>query len=423
MLYGLPHMLPGSGTLLVTVWGTVDPETAEIVAFDLATGSRKTLLSDAMDARYVQTGHLLFMRQGVLMAVGFAVERLEIEGQPVTILPDVAQALFMPNSNWETGAGQVAVSASGHLAYARGGVYPKWRMSAMRVTSTGDTLPLDMDRRGYTHFRVSPDGNRLAFAAGSGQRREIWVHDLVRGVSRRLNTGGFSDMRPVWSPDGQWIAFSSDRDGAVQNLYRVRVDGSGEPERFAPSDRVQIVSSWSSQGVIAFLELDASFSAYDIWVLPPDGSPAPFFTSEATEEYPTFSPDGNWLAYTSNQSGRFEVYVRPYPGPEPATQISGNGGDNVAWSPDGRQIYYVQGGVLWAVDVTPGDEFQAGRPAPLIDPWPLGSQPVRRYDLFPDGSFVIWVEDDDRSGSEQFGVTEFHVILNFFEELKERVGN
>ncbi len=422
--YGLPHMLPGSGTVLVTVRRSLDPETAEIVAFDIASGSRKTLLSDAMDARYVQTGHLLFMRQGVLMAVGFAVERLEIEGQPVTILDDVMQALFMPNTGWETGAGQVAVSASGHLAYALGGVYPEDRMSAMRVTSTGDTIPLDMDSREYLQFRVSPDGTRLAFVAEHGQQSDIWVHDLSRGVTQRLNTGGFSNWPMAWSPDGRWLAFTSDRDQPTSNVYRVRVDGSSEPERLAPSDREQVVSSWSSQGVIAFLQADAD-GITDIWVLPPDGSPAPFFTSEATEWHPTFSPDGNWLAYTStqNESGREEVYVRPYPGPEPAIQISGDGGANVAWSPDGRQIYYNQGDVLMAVDVTPGDEFQAGRAAPLIDPWTFSFTPVRGYDLFPDGSFVLAVADDDRSLSEQFGVTEFHVILNFFEELKARVGN
>ena len=218
--YVLPHMLPGSRTVLTSVARSSDPEQAEIVALDLATGEQKTLLSDAMDARYVKTGHLLFMRQGVLMAVGFDVERLEIEGQPVTILDDVMQALFMPNTGFEIGAGQVAVSASGHLAYALGGVYPERRRSALRITSTGDTIALDMDSREYGHFRVSPDGNRLAFHAGPGQQKDIWVHDLVRGVSQRINTGGFMNIRPVWSPDGQWLAFGSDREGVPKPVSR-----------------------------------------------------------------------------------------------------------------------------------------------------------------------------------------------------------
>ena len=201
-------------------------------------------------------------------------------------------------------------------------------------------------------------------------------------------------------------------------MYRLALDGTGEPERLAPSDRPQIVSSWSSQGVIAWLE-NGDSDRYDIWVLPPDGTPAPFFASEQQESYPTFSPDGKWLAYRAPGG----IYVRPYPGPEPAKLIS-DGGSSPAWSPDGRRIYYRQSGVLMAVDVSPGDEFQAGRPVPLIDPWNRGSQTVRQYDVFPDGSFITRGEDDDgRTFVERFGATELHVVLNWFEELKARVGN
>ena len=181
------------------------------------------------------------------------------------------------------------------------------------------------------------------------------------------------------------------------------------------------MSSWSSQGVLAWLQADSV--GLDPWVLPPDGDPVPFFASAGDEFFATFSPDGNWLAYTSDQSGRQEVYVRPYPGPEPETRISVNGGEDVAWSRDGRQIYFTGPRGLMAVDVTPGADFQRGRPTPLIEPWLSRCYPVRCYDVFPDGSFVTTVQDDDRSWLEQFGATELHVVLNWFEELKARVGN
>ena len=422
--YAQPHMLPGSEALLFHARPSMDPETAEIVALDLATGTQKTVLTDAMDPRYVQTGHLLFMRQGTLMAVGFDLQGLEVQGQPVIMLEDVMHSIFMPNSNNDTGAAQVAVSASGHLAYALGGVLPSRRDMAVRLTNTGDTIPFEMDRREYGHFRASPEGDRLAFTIGRGLQRNIWVRDLSRGQNQRLNTGGFINGAMEWSPDGRWLAFSSDRDReGGQNIYRIAADGNGEPERLAPpTERRQTMSSWSSEGVIAWLEHDDS-GVFDIWVLPPDGDAAPFFTSAEQETYATFSPDGQWLAYVSDRSERQEVYVRPYPGPGPATLIS-DGGVSPAWSPDGLEIYFWRAGVLWAVDVTPGDEFQGGRPAPLIDPWRYYFSPVRRYDVFPDGSFVKSVLDvGGRSPEERYGATELHVILNWAGELKGRVGN
>ena len=427
VFYRRPEILPGSQAILLQANSSqsLDPEDAEIVALDLAGGARKTVLTNAMDPRYVLTGHLLFVRQGTLMAVRFDPDRLEVQGQPVIMVEDVMHAVFMLNTRSETQAAQVAVSSSGHLVYARGGTFPAARTSVVRITSAGDTVPLEMDVRHYINLKVSPDGSRLAFMAREGSAFPLGVHDLSRGVTQLLN--GVSDINPIWSPDGQSLAVVSIDD---YNMYRRVADGSGEPERLAPSDRSQYPSSWSSQGVIAYVSEESPESReHDIWLLPPGGEAAPFFTSGSEVMGPTFSPDGRWLAYESDESGRFEVYVRPYPGPEPATQISGGGGTNAAWSPDGRQIYYVQWpedspppGVLMSVDVTPGDEFQAGRPVPFIDSWVVATSPVRGYDVFPDGSFATLVVDD-RPYLEQNGVTEVHVVLNWFEELKERVGN
>jgi hypothetical protein len=421
--YGQPHMLPGSKALLFHVARSADPSTFEIVALDMATRTQTIVLTDAMDPRYVQTGHLLFMRLGKLMAVAFDPERLEARGQPVVMIEDVMHSLLAPNTAGETGAGQVAVSASGHIAYARGGVFPERARGVVRITTTGDTIPLEMDGREYRFFRVSPDGSRIAAHAGSGRRMDIWVHDRARGMSQPLNTGGFRSSRPAWSPDGRWIAYSSDRDRGFFNVYRVRVDGVGQPEPLAPSDRRQVMSSWSSQGVIAWLEQD-SLGSLDIWVMPPAGDAAPFFESYESEVYASFSPDGEWLAYVTRDG----VFVQPYPGPGPATLIADDG-EEPAWSHDGRQIFYIRYDenrrrpALMAVDVTPGDEFLVGRPVLLIDNWTHSVSPIRGYDVLQDGSILTVLEDDGSSRGEPFGATELHVVLNWTEELKERVGN
>jgi dipeptidyl aminopeptidase/acylaminoacyl peptidase len=406
----------------------LDPEQAEIFALDLVTGNQTSLLTDAMDPHYVETGHLLFMRRGTLMAVAFDPDRVVIEGQPVIVLEDVMQAVGMPNTGFESGSAQLAVSPAGHIAYASGGVYPERSHVLMRVLPGGQAELLALDVRGYLRVRGSPEGDRLAFTIQRGRASTVHVHDLVRGVTEQINTGGFSVRVPEWSPDGTSIAFSSDREEGVRNVYRMAVDSSGEPERLAPSDQSQSIASWSSQDVIAYLQ------GGDIWMLPADGEPAPFFTSDATEQYATFSPDGRWLAYVSDQTGESEVYVRPYPGPVPATRISSDGGRAPAWSRDGGQIYFLQPTVagrlrasMMVVDVTPGDPFRVGPAESLIDPWPYrATLPVRSYDVLADGSFIVAANADetvDGDPRQQTRVSEFHVVLNFFEVLKERMGN
>jgi dipeptidyl aminopeptidase/acylaminoacyl peptidase len=300
----------------------------------------------------------------------------------------------------------------------------------LRVPLRGEPEAVPVDTLDYLYPRVSPEGGRIASLVRRVGGGEIRVQDLARGVATRLDTGGFFNTLPTWSPDGQSLAFSSDREDGVANIYRMRADGSGQPERLAPSRRAQLMSFWSSTGVIAYLEGD------DIWTLSPGGKPAQFFASDASERYATFSPDGRWLTYVSGETGQDEVYVRPYPGPDPATQISGNGGNSPLWSRDGKQIYYVQRRgaglpVMMAVDVLTGEQIRAGRAVPLIDPWPyVVSTPGASHDVLPDGSFVA-VMDVDSGGdgvtltvnqrSRLSGrVAEIHIVLNFLEELRGR---
>ncbi len=431
--YDRPQMLPGSRVVLFHGQRSADSRQAEILALDLGSKRVTSVLADGMNPLYVAGGRLLFMRRGKLLAVGFDADHVKPSGQAVVVLENVMQAVAMPNTIWETGAAQIAVSASGHLAYVAGGIHPERRRTIVRVSLDGRAKALPLDWREYLSVRVSPSGDRLLLHArtnADSRATSVYIHDLARGITTRLNTGGFSNVRPMWSPDGRAVAYASDRESGIENIYTLPTDGSGEPRRLAPSNLTQMMSSWSSQGAIAYLQ------AGDIWILAPGGTPATFFKSSATEAFPTFSPDGRWLAYVSDATGRQEVYVRPYPGPGTATQISGDGGEAPAWSPNGRRLYFAvrQGASLttmMAVDVVADGPFRAGRPARLMDWRGLASMPVRAYDLFPDGSFVTVVDSGAINAGRmtagtpehlRFGATEVHVVLDFLDELRVRLA-
>ena len=408
----LPHMLPGSKAVLFTITKAYDWDKTEIVVQSLETNERTLLIEDGTDPRYVPTGHLLFVRKGSLMAVGFDPERLETLGQPVRVIEDVMQAIYAANSGLDTGAAQVAFSSSGTFALATGGVNPESKKSFVRVDGNGEPQTFGLPPRGYLHPRLSPDGTQLAYNVSRGQISDVWIYDIVREVPRRLTTEGNKNSNPVWSSDGKWIAFSSDRDGSVVNLYRMAVDGTGKPERLTVSDRAQQLGSWSSEGVIAFLE------GGDIWVLPPDGEVRPFFESPFMEGWPAFSPDGKWLAYVSDQSGQNEVYVRPYPGTDPPTKITSGGFSSPVWSRDGHQLYYRKGrSKILAVDVTPGQPFKAGTPEVLFEKEYTRTLPIRSYDVDEKGHFLMVTKAEERPQP----VTQIHVVLNWFTELNEKV--
>jgi serine/threonine-protein kinase len=424
MQHSQPHMLPGSRKLLFTgrPW-SVDPSLAGVYVLDLETRESTLLVENAMNPIYVDSGHLLFARQGTLMAIEFDPQRGEVTGDPSIVLDDVMQAVGMPNSAHETGVAQVAISASGTLVYARGGVFPGQERLAIRVASDGSAEPLDLPVADYAGGRLSPDGERLALTVYEGRSSTILVHDLSRRVSQRLDGRGFEVAQPEWSPDGREIAYQSDHEDGVKNVYRMAADGSGEPERIAPVDRYQAMLAWSSTGVIAYQQ-DGN-----IWVVPPDEEPRLFFDSGVRVSHAAFSPDGRWVAYRSADG---EVYVRPYPGPEPATRISDGGGTEPMWSRDGRRLFIRRGAIATRVLLVAevdgeGDEFQASVPELLIDSWKYqGYTPMRSPDVLGDGSFLaIANRDAFENGSgisprtdERFRVENFHVVLNFAEELR-----
>jgi serine/threonine-protein kinase len=413
----LPYILPDGETVLFTKlkrrrgW-----DEAQIVAFSLETGEQKVLVDNGVDARYSLTGHLVFVRSGTLMAVPFDLKRLEVTGGPVGVA-EIKQAVNARHDASGTGSGQFSFSDSGSLAYVPGGIFLSPEKSLVLVDRDGAAEVLAAPKADYYYPRLSPDGRRIAVSVRSVQEWDIWAYDITRGTSTRITQDESVETSPIWSPDGHRIAFISDRTGK-SSLYGIPADSSGSAERLTTLEQVS-AASWSPDGLALVILHRASEGNNDIWILPLEGEPQPFVESPFHELYPTFSPDGRWLAYVSNQSGRLEVYVTSYPGPGPKHQISVNGGRAPSWAPNGRELFYHSFEVdrerfMWAVKITTNPTFIAGKPRVLFKRDFVGQVPSRGYDVTPDGRFLLVQAESPR----QEEVTKIHITLNWFEELK-----
>ncbi len=392
----LPSLLPGGNTLLYTVrkryWSWGDEE---IVAQTLATGERKSLLKDEADARYVPTGHLVFLRRGQMFAVGFDATRLEVVGHPLAVLDAVAQGLTA-GIVWDvTGAGQFAIGPTGTLAWIPGAVAPQLNYEIVTIDRRGLTSPRSAPVRSYRPFvRVSPDGHRLAVAITSVTDVGLWVYDLGRGTLTPVNQDGES-LYPAWSPDGQRLEFAWLKDGQWR-LASAPADSSTAPPEVVleASNNPISPSSWAS----GRRQLAGTYGR-DIQIVTVEDGKArmqPLFERPSYDSGPAFSPDGRWVAYDSDVSKRKEVYVRPYPGPGAETRMSIDGGQSPVWNLSGsKELLFATGGAtgkasMMAADFEAGSPPRIGRPRQLFEYDPsslrLGDcTPVRCYDIAPDG--------------------------------------
>jgi serine/threonine-protein kinase len=336
-----------------------------------------------------------------------------------------------------SGSAAFAVSKTGTLVYIpRASTFPA--RALVIVDSNGRATLLSDTRATYTHPRLSHDGQRLAVAIESDTGSDIWIYDLARGSRSRLTSSGVNRF-PIWSSDGKRITFQSARSGSV-TLYSRAADGSGDADPlFRPvTDQSGALSralvgllpgtmpmltaanphlpmSWSPVGsTLAFDERKPS-AERDIWVLPPGGDPTPFLVTPSDESGPVFSPDGKWLAYVSDESGRAEVYVQPYPGPGGKWNISTDGGNEPAWSVDGREIYFRHNDQLLAVLVSSGTDFKPGRPRLVFESRYETIDGARDYDVAPDGKGFVMIRSEGIPEPDQF-----HVVLNWFAELRSR---
>jgi Tol biopolymer transport system component len=421
----LPHALPGGKEILFTSVNAYDWSSGNVVLYSPNSGERRVIVAGGSDARYVNTGHLVYMKNGTLMALPFDVRLRQVTGAPVALFDGVMHAHNAPNGGDDTGAGQFAVSASGTLLYVVGGVAAIRESSLVWVDRTGAAQPLAAaPPAAYLGHRLSPDGQRVVVSArGEGRGPEVWVYDVLRGAPTRLTFDGGN--WPVWSPDGRRVVYGASASG-VNNLYTITADGGGQPERLTTGD-AQTAASWASTNVIAFMQR-AHSGSNGIWILPMDGDRKPrlFLESRFSLWHPAFSPDGRWMAYASNESGGYEVYVQPYPGPGEKIRISTTGGAEPLWTPNGRELLYRSGTPenqqFFAAAIRSQSPFRVDAPRLMFEANAGtydSTAPDRAWDVSADGQRFLLSR---RIPSTDKPVTVMHVVLNWSDELKRLAG-
>jgi serine/threonine-protein kinase len=369
------------------------------------------------DARYVPTGHIIYALGNALFALPFNLNRVEVTGGPVPVLEG---ALRPPQPAQQTGTAHYDLSATGTLVHATGapGLVPN--RTLVWVDRTGREEALGAPPRSYLAPRISPDGLQVALDLRD-QENDVWIWSVARQTLTRLTFDPGLDRYPVWTPDGRRIVFSSQR-GPPDSLFWQAADGTGEAERLTESPSIQYPSSVSADGATVILEQQGgSVDVVAMSLSAPRRMTPLIATTTFVERNGDLSGDGQWIAYQSNESGQFEVYVRPFPGVDSGRwQISTGGGAQPKWSANSRELFYVDlEGRIVGVPIKLGAGFAAGNPQVVID-GPYAAFPGfagRMYDVSRDGQRFLVLKGTDNADDDP-PPPQIIVVQNWFEELK-----
>jgi serine/threonine-protein kinase len=406
-----PEMLPGGGAVLFTITATTGGlEAAQVAVLDLATGTAKVLVRGGSHAHYVPSGHLIYTAGSTLRAVPFDLARLETRGTPVTVLPRLATS--------PQGAGNFVVAADGTLAYVD--APDPAAHTLVWVDRQGREEQLAAPARLYSEPRVSPDGTRVAVYIFD-QEYDIWVWDLVRKTLSRRTFGREEEWLPVWTPDGHRLVFYADR-GSGPTLFSQPADGTGAAEALSSESGVAMMPTAVTPDGTRVL---FSIGGRDLMVLSLDTRRVePLIQTPFNERNGIVSPDGRWLAYEADNSGRFEIYVRPFPNVNAGQWLlSTAGGQRPVWARSGQELFYEAPGgammTIMAVRVDPrGTAWNAGSPAKVLEgPYFTQGGSRRTYDVSADGRRFLMV----KRPASQVGAPQIVVVQNWLEELKRLV--
>jgi len=408
-----PVAVPGGQAVLFASQNRTSPtwSDADVGLVSLDTGRRRVVVPrGGIPIRVLPSGHLLLRRRGTVFAVPFDPSRGEIRGSQIGVVEDVRFEL-------QLGIAVVDVSDTGLLVFAQG-LFGDQERSLVLVGPNGATAAGTIGSRAYYDPRVSPNGQRIAVEVADASD-DIWVGDLQRGTMTRLTFDADEDETPVWSPDGKWIAYSSSKPGQPRTVFRKAADGSGVEETVWTSAEHSHVEDWSRDGRTILVSVDAGGTHNDIWAVPLDGATKarPLIQTKFAESNARLSPDGRWIAYQSDESGRDEVYVQRFPSLDSKAQVSTEGGREPVWSRDGRALFYRGVRGVMEVPVSAGEMVQLGTPKALgEDVYTHKGGPHTGYDATEDGRLVF-----ARDGQQQAATKYLAVIDNWFPELLRRV--
>jgi serine/threonine-protein kinase len=414
------QLLPGGRAILVSVSGSVNTLSIRVVAITLQTGEKKVLLEEAGVATFAPshpgsaTGHILYYAPGTgaLMAVPFDAARLEMKGSPVPVLEGVHSV---------TGPfGSFAFSESGTLAYVPGEAPEALARTLVWVDRKGVEQPVPAPPRQYNLPRLSPDGGRVAVEIQDPRTRraDVWVYDLARGAASRI-TFENTNLMPLWTADGKRLIYSSGRGAPDMALLSASADSSSPPAVLLAENAFP--DSISPDGKLAILRggRGAGGNGNTVRVLSLAGAPSAaarpqlFLDTPFTKLNTQFSPEGRWVAYQSNDTGRYEIYVQSYPAPGGKIPGSSRGGTTARWARTGRELFYKRGDTMMAVDVELGARFRASKPRVLFE-----GRYNPGYDVAPDGQRFLMVKPPAEAPAQP---DRLHIVVNWNEELRRRV--
>jgi Tol biopolymer transport system component/tRNA A-37 threonylcarbamoyl transferase component Bud32 len=410
--HGWPHLLPDEEHLLFTIQGVGG---SRIAVLSLQTGQWRTIEKAIGAARYLSSGHLLFARSEGLTATGFDLERLEATSAPVVVL----EGIYRMPGMYGVGLAAYSVADDGRLVYLAADATAS-QNRLVWVDRDGQTRHLGVEPTAYEWPRISPDSSRVAVTERTADGKlDVWVLDFARQARTRLTLHG-NGILPCWTPDGKEIMFGMPKaNSSMVAIYGTAADGSGQPRLILEGSNPRFPITWSPVGrQLAFVEWHPR-NMRDIWIYSESAQPQaePFVATPFDEYAPKFSPDGRWLAYVSNESGRYDVYVKPFPDGRGRWLVSVGGGTEPAWAPDGQVLFYRNGNDMMEVQVRTEPTLAVDPPTVVFTKaFKTGVFGTLSYDVSADGRRFLMIERN-----LEMIPNHLNVVLDWGAELQQRV--